>query len=65
MYFFLELKNGEIGTPQLLNSLLNRGVAVAPGIGFGTDYADFIRISVCQPLSTLGKGLDIIQSLVR
>jgi len=65
MYFFLELKDGEIGTPQLLNSLLKRGVAVAPGIGFGTDYADFIRISACQPLSTLGKGLDIIQSLVR
>jgi aspartate aminotransferase len=65
MYFFVQLEGGNRRTLQLLNTLLRRGVAVAPGIGFGRDYADFIRISACQPARILGEGLDIIQSLIR
>jgi aspartate aminotransferase len=65
MYFFVQLEGGNRRTLRLLHTLLRQGVAVAPGIGFGRDYADFIRISACQPARILGEGLDIIQSLIR
>lgn len=65
MYFFIQLEGGGMRTFQLLDTLLEKGVAAAPGIGFGRDYADFIRISACQPTRILGKGLDIIDSLIR
>lgn len=65
MYFFVQLEGGNRRTLRLLDTLLRQGVAVAPGIGFGRDYADFIRISACQPARILGEGLDIIQSLIR
>jgi aspartate aminotransferase len=65
MYFFVQLEGGNRRTLRLIDTLLRRGVAVAPGIGFGRDYADFIRISACQPARILGEGLDIIQSLIR
>ena len=65
MYFFVQLEGGNRRTLRLLDTLLKQGVAVAPGIGFGRDYADFIRISACQPARILGEGLDIIQSLIR
>ena len=45
----------------LVYDLLEKGVAIAPGSGFGSSYKQFIRISACQSSKLLNDGLDILQ----
>ena len=64
MYVYPRLK-GLIQTDmELVNRLLELGVAVAPGSGFGENYNQFIRISACQPKELLNRGLEIIDSVL-
>ena len=65
MYFFVRLNGDTKKTMDIIEDLLQKGVAVAPGIGFGRCYGNFLRISACQPIAILEKGLDIIESVVR
>ena len=60
MYIFARTKN-PINTAELSEELLNRGVAIAPGIGFG-DYNEFFRISACLDIKTLVEGMDILKT---
>jgi len=62
MYIFARTKN-PINTSELSEELLNYGVAIAPGIGFG-DYNEFFRISACQDIKTLIEGMDILRTKV-
>jgi aspartate aminotransferase len=63
MYVYPELSMGE--DISIVEKLLERGVAIAPGSGFGDSYRRFVRISACQPEKVLGKGLDVMASVVR
>jgi aspartate aminotransferase len=63
MYYFLRFKNN-IDVNKIIFDLLNEGVAVAPGPGFGESYFDFIRISACQPIKLLSDGLKIIRKVM-
>ncbi|MEM3103549.1 MAG: aminotransferase class I/II-fold pyridoxal phosphate-dependent enzyme [Candidatus Nitrosocaldus sp.] len=45
---------------RFVDALLEKGVAVAPGSGFGSCYDRFIRISAGVDERVLSKGLDII-----
>jgi aspartate aminotransferase len=60
MYIFARSKNS-INTSELSEKLLNDGVAIAPGIGFG-DYNEFFRISACLDITTLIEGMDILKT---
>jgi aspartate aminotransferase len=60
MYYFVRFNNS-IDVNKIIFKLLNEGVAVAPGIGFGEIYFDFIRISACQPTKLLNDGLKILK----
>ena len=62
MYHFIRFKNN-ISANKILFDLLNEGVAVAPGNGFGESYGDFIRISACQPIKSLEDGLKILRKV--
>ena len=62
MYYFVRFKNS-IDVNKIIFNLLNEGVAVAPGIGFGETYFDFIRISACQPAKLLNDGLKILKKV--
>jgi aspartate aminotransferase len=62
MYVYPELPSGE--DIPLVERLLEKGVAIAPGSGFGDYYRQFVRISACQPEKTLEKGLDIMASVI-
>lgn len=44
---------------DLAEKLLERGLAIAPGEGFG-NYKDFIRISACQDENILMQGMNIL-----
>ena len=60
MYIFARTRN-PINTSELSEELLNHGVAIAPGIGFG-DYNEFFRISACLDIKTLIEGMDILKT---
>jgi aspartate aminotransferase len=63
MYYFVRLNNN-IDVNKIIFNLLNEGVAVAPGTGFGESYFDFIRISACQPIKLLNEGLKILSKVI-
>jgi len=63
MYVYPELPSGD--DMQLVEKMLEQGVAIAPGSGFGDSYKKFVRISACQPEQVLGKGLDIMASAIK
>jgi aspartate aminotransferase len=46
MYLFAKVPKDGFDSGKFANSLLEQGLAVAPGVGFG-DFKDFIRISAC------------------
>ena len=60
MYIFARTKN-PINASELSEKLLDQGVAIAPGIGFG-DYNEFFRISACLDIKTLIQGMDILKT---
>ena len=62
MYYFVRFNNN-IDVNKIIFNLLNEGVAVAPGSGFGESYYDFIRISACQPMKLLNDGLKILKKV--
>jgi aspartate aminotransferase len=64
MYIFPRLKGLIEDDATLVEKLLDLGVAVAPGSGFGQNYRQFIRISACQPEDKLEKGLEVIRSVL-
>jgi|RhiMethySRZTD1v2_1073278.scaffolds.fasta_scaffold00046_52 aspartate aminotransferase len=64
MYVFPRIRGLIQNDITLVNKLLDLGVAVAPGSGFGQDYTQFIRISACQPKKLLARGLDAINSVL-
>jgi len=63
MYAYPELPAGE--DMYIVEKMLEKGVAIAPGSGFGDSYKKFVRISACQPEQVLGKGLDIMASVIK
>ena len=64
MYIFARVKKPHFDSVEFTNKLLDYGVAVAPGEGFG-NYQGFIRISACQPEETLNQGMKIIEEVLR
>ena len=63
MYVYPKLPRSE--DIPIVEKLLDQGVAIAPGSGFGNLYKRFVRISACQPEKTLEKGLDIMASVIK
>jgi aspartate aminotransferase len=45
---------------QLIERLLEKGLAIAPGSGFGDSYKRFVRISACASEEEMEKGLAIL-----
>jgi aspartate aminotransferase len=63
MYLFARPQKENFDSVEFTNKLLDMGVAVAPGEGFG-NYKEFIRISSCQPEDTLNQGMQIIKDML-
>ncbi len=64
MYTYPQLPLGDEDIP-IVEKLLEKGIAIAPGSGFGDSYRRFVRISACQPEKTLERGLDVMASVIR
>jgi len=59
MYIFARIDKEGFDGVQFANSTLEKGLAVAPGEGFG-DYKKFIRLSACQNEKILVEGMNIL-----
>ena len=64
MYIFARVRKPRFDAVEFTNKLLDHGVAIAPGEGFG-NYQGFLRISACQPEDTLNQGLKIIDDVLK
>lgn len=64
MYLFAKVRNEDFDGTEFSKNLLNYGLAIAPGEGFG-DYRNFIRISACQDKKELIEGMKILDKVLR
>lgn len=63
MYLFARVNQDGFDGIKFANSTLEKGLAVAPGEGFG-DYKNFIRISACQDEKILIDGMNILSDIM-
>ena len=63
MYLFARVNQDGFDGAQFANSALEKGLAVAPGEGFG-NYKNFIRISACQDEKILSDGMNILSHIM-
>ncbi|MGY5150450.1 MAG: aminotransferase class I/II-fold pyridoxal phosphate-dependent enzyme [Candidatus Nitrosopumilus sp. bin_68KS] len=63
MYIFARINQDGFDGIQFANSSLEKGLAIAPGEGFG-NYKNFIRISACQDEKTLIEGMNILSNIM-
>ncbi|QLH09903.1 aspartate aminotransferase [Candidatus Nitrosotenuis sp. DW1] len=63
MYLFARVNKQGFDGVEFSNLLLDHGVAVAPGDGFG-NYKGFIRISACQDEKKLMDGMKILDEVL-
>ena len=63
MYIFARVNQDGFDGVQFANSTLEKGLAVAPGEGFG-DYKNFIRLSACQDEQILVEGMNILSDIM-
>jgi aspartate aminotransferase len=63
MYLFARVNQDGFDGVQFSNMLLEKGLAVAPGEGFG-DYKKFIRLSACRDDQTLTDGMNILSGFL-
>ena len=63
MYIFAKINQKDFDGAKFANILLDKGLAVAPGEGFG-NYKGFIRISACQDEKTLMEGMHILGNMM-
>ena len=63
MYLFARINQVGFDGVKFANDLLEKGLAVAPGEGFG-DYRNFIRISACQDEKVLVDGMNILSGFL-
>jgi aspartate aminotransferase len=64
MYIFAKINQDGFNGVEFANSALEKGLAVAPGEGFG-NYTNFIRISACQDEKALMEGMHILGNIMR
>jgi len=63
MYLFARVNQDGFDGVQFANNTLEKGLAIAPGEGFG-DYKNFIRISACQDEKILIDGMNILGNIM-
>jgi aspartate aminotransferase len=62
MYLYPRINTITLDDNALVNMLLERGVAVAPGSAFGSSYSKFFRVSATQPAYKIEKAMDDLET---
>jgi len=64
MYLFVHVDKEGFDGVKFANDTLDKGLAIAPGEGFG-NYKNYIRISACQDENSLIEGMNILRDILR
>ena len=64
MYLFVRVDKEGFDGVKFDNDTLDKGLAIAPGEGFG-NYKNYIRISACQDENSLIEGMNILRDILR
>jgi len=64
MYLFVRVDKEGFDGVKFANYTLDKGLAIAPGEGFG-NYKNYIRISACQDENSLIEGMNILRDILR
>ncbi len=64
MYLFVRVDKEGFDGVKFANDTLDKGLAIAPGEGFG-NYKNYIRISACQDENSLIEGMNILRDILR
>ena len=64
-YIFPRLNDeASLGTEFAERLLIEKGVAVVPGISYGQEYSRYFRISVCQPENSLVEAVNRMEEIL-
>ena len=63
-YLWQKLPEGEADSMEFTKKLINSGVVVTPGIGFGKEGEGFIRFAVTVNMERLSEALDRIEKVI-
>ena len=63
-YIWTQIPEGEENSMEFVKKLINVGVVLTPGIGFGEYGEGFVRIALTQPIERLQVALERIEQVI-
>jgi LL-diaminopimelate aminotransferase len=63
-YVWTTIPEGEENSMEFVKKLINVGVVITPGIGFGEHGEGFVRFALTQPIPRIEDALDRIQMVL-
>jgi len=64
-YIWTQIPEGEKNSMEFVKKLINVGVVITPGIGFGEYGEGFVRFALTQPIEKIEEALIMIEKLVK
>jgi len=64
-YIWTQIPEGEKNSMEFVKKLINVGVVITPGIGFGEYGEGFVRFALTQPIERIQDALERIEKVVR
>jgi LL-diaminopimelate aminotransferase len=63
-YVWTQIPEGEKDSMEFVKKLINVGVVLTPGIGFGEYGEGFVRIALTQPIERIEEALERIEKVI-
>jgi len=63
-YVWSQIPKGETNSMEFTKKLINVGVVVTPGVGFGEHGEGFVRIALTQPEARIKEALERIKKVI-
>jgi len=64
-YIWTQIPEGEVNSMEFVKKLINVGVVLTPGIGFGEYGEGFVRIALTQPIERIREALERIEKVIK
>ena len=60
-YVWTQIPEGETNSMEFIKKLINEGVVLTPGTGFGTYGEGYVRFALTQPVDKINEALERIE----
>ena len=64
LYIWTQIPEGEENSMEFVKKLINVGVVLTPGIGFGEHGEGFVRFALTQPVERIEDALERINQVI-